>query len=203
MAADFFEDVEDTGEILLGAFELGFGETAFGFEAGDAGSFFDDGAAVSGAGGEDLADAALLDDGVGFRSEAGAHEDVLDVAETGLLAVDEIFTVAGAEQSAGDNQFAAFFDGLGDEGGDGAVGGGEIHQRKDGVDGGIEKGEGDAGHAHGLAVAGAGKDDIFHAGSAEAFGGLFTEDPVDGVAQVGFAAAVRPDDGGDASATEA
>ena len=48
---------------------------------GDAGGFFDDAATVKGLGGEDLADALLADHGVAFAAEAGAHEDVLDVAE--------------------------------------------------------------------------------------------------------------------------
>ena len=57
---------------------------------------------------QDLADAALLDDGVGFGAESAAHEDVLDVAEAGLAAVDQIFAFAGAEKAAGDGDFAWF-----------------------------------------------------------------------------------------------
>ena len=45
------------------------------------GGFLDHRAAVLRAGAEDLADAALLDDGVGFRAQPGAHEDVLDVPQ--------------------------------------------------------------------------------------------------------------------------
>ncbi len=46
LARDFFQDVVHAGEVLLGAFELGFGKSLAGFELGDAGGFFDDGAAV-------------------------------------------------------------------------------------------------------------------------------------------------------------
>ena len=53
-----------------------------------------------------------------------------------------------------------------------------------------------------LAVARAGEDHVFHAGAAQALGGLFAQHPTDGVAQVGFSAAVRPDDGRDAGAVE-
>ena len=61
--------------LSLEAFELGFGEAALGLVHGDAGGFFDDGAAIHGLGVEDLADAALLDDGVGIRAEAHGHEE--------------------------------------------------------------------------------------------------------------------------------
>ena len=46
LAGDFFEDVKDAGEVLFGAFEFGFGEAAAALVFGDAGGFFDDGAAV-------------------------------------------------------------------------------------------------------------------------------------------------------------
>ena len=82
------------------------GEALFGLEAGDSGGFFDDRAAVLGLGAEELADALLADDGVGLAAEAGAHEDVLDVAEAADLAVEEVFGVAGAEEAAGDGELA-------------------------------------------------------------------------------------------------
>ncbi len=47
-------------------------------------------AAVERLGAEELADALLADDGVGFAAEAGAHEDVLNVAEAADLAVEEV-----------------------------------------------------------------------------------------------------------------
>ena len=53
----------------------------FGLEFRDAGGFFDDGAALHRLGGQNLADAALLDDGVGIRTQADAHEHFLNVAQ--------------------------------------------------------------------------------------------------------------------------
>ena len=73
---------------------------------GDAGGLFDDGAAVGRLAAEDLADASLLDDGVGLGPEAGAHEDVLNVAQAAELAVEQIFAFAGAEQAARDCDFS-------------------------------------------------------------------------------------------------
>ncbi len=106
LLGDFFEDVVDAGEVLLGGLEAELGEALFGLEAGDAGGLFDDGAAVEGLGAEQLADALLADDGVGLAAEAGAHEDVLNVAQAADLAVEQIFGVAGAEEAAGDGDLA-------------------------------------------------------------------------------------------------
>ena len=52
LAGDFLEDVVDAGEVLLGGLETELGEALLGLEAGDAGGFFDDAAAVEGLGAE-------------------------------------------------------------------------------------------------------------------------------------------------------
>ena len=106
LASDFVEDVVDAREVLLGVFEAGFRQTLARFELGDAGGLFDDGAAVGGLAAENLTDAALLDDGVGFRAETGAHEDVLNVAQAAELAVEQILALAGTEQAARDGDLA-------------------------------------------------------------------------------------------------
>ena len=48
LARDFFEDVVDAGQVLLGVFEAGFRKALPGLELGDAGGLFDNGAAVGG-----------------------------------------------------------------------------------------------------------------------------------------------------------
>ena len=58
----------------------------------------------------------------------------------------------------------------------------------------------DLGHAAGLAVLGALKDDVLHLAAAKRFGTLLAEHPRDGVGHIRLAAAVRADDGGDAAA---
>ncbi len=70
------------------------------------------------------------------------------------------------------------------------------------VDFGIDEGEGDLGHTCWLAVASAGEDDVLHLDAPEGFGGLLAENPGDGVRDVGLAAAVGSDDGGDSLARE-
>src|SRR5207253_5804633 len=83
-----------------------FGEALFGFEASDAGGFLEDRPAIEGLGAEELTDALLADDGVGLATETGAHEDVLNVAQPTDLAIEEVFAIAGAEEAAGNGEFA-------------------------------------------------------------------------------------------------
>ena len=102
LARDLVEDVVDAREVDLGGLQAQLGEALLGLEAGDSGGLFEDGAAVHGLGAEDLADALLADDGVGLAAQAGAHEDVLNVAQAADLAVEQVLGVAGAEEAAGD-----------------------------------------------------------------------------------------------------
>ncbi len=102
---DFDQNVVHAREIDLGGLEFGLGQPPLGLVHGDAGSLFDDGAAVHGLGIQDLTDAALLDDGVAIRTQPHAHEDFLDVAQAGHTAVDEVFALAGAIQAATHDHF--------------------------------------------------------------------------------------------------
>ena len=63
-------------------------------------------AAVLRLGAEDLPDAPLLDDGVALRAQAGAHENVLDIAQARRAAVDEVFALARTEQAPRDGDLA-------------------------------------------------------------------------------------------------
>jgi len=54
---------------------------------------------------QDLPYASLLDERVGLRPQARAHEDVLDVAQAAEFAVELILAFTGAEQARlGDKQ---------------------------------------------------------------------------------------------------
>ena len=66
----------------------------------------------------------------------------------------------------------------------------------------INQSQGNFGHSGGIAVAGAGEDHVFHARAAQRLGRLLAQHPGDRVGDVRLAAAVRPDDGGDAFAME-
>jgi len=54
---------------------------------------------------QDLTDASLLDQRIGLRAKPGSHEQLLNVAQTAKLAIQQIFAVARAEQAAGDVDF--------------------------------------------------------------------------------------------------
>src|SRR5581483_2673906 len=101
LPCDFVEDVVDTREVQAGFFESSFSKALLGFELRDAGGFFNDGPAVGWTTTENLPDAALLDQGIGFGTEAGAHEQLLYVPQTAELAVKEVLAIAGAEQPPG------------------------------------------------------------------------------------------------------
>ncbi len=104
----FVENVVDARQVLLGVDQPGLGQTLAGLELGDAGGFFDDVATVGGLAAQDLPDAALLDERIRLRSEAGTHEDVLDVAQAAELAVELVLALAGTEQAAGDDNLAFY-----------------------------------------------------------------------------------------------
>ena len=110
-------------------------------------------------------------------ADARVHEEALDVAEAAGRAVDEVLALAGAEDAAGY--------------GDLVVLEAELLLA-------VGEGDGDLGHAEGLVVVGAGEDDVGHRAAAQGGGALLAEDPADGVRDVGLAAAVGADDGGDA-----
>jgi hypothetical protein len=85
---------------LFGIFQACFGKPLLGLELGDAGSFFNDGAAIGRTAAENLSDTTLLDEGIGLRPESGAHEQLLNIAETAELAIQQVLAVSGAEQTA-------------------------------------------------------------------------------------------------------
>ena len=95
---DFFKDVVHARQILLGAFQAQLGQPLLVLEARDPRRLFDDGPPVVRLGAEQLPDPLLPDDGVAFRPQARAHEDVLNVAQPAELAVQQVLALAGAEE---------------------------------------------------------------------------------------------------------
>ena len=102
---DFDENVVYAREIELRGFELRFGEAPLGLVHRDSGGFFDDGAAVHRLGVQDLADAALLDDGVAIGAEPDAHENFLDVAQARHAAVDRCTRSGPSDRAGGQRRF--------------------------------------------------------------------------------------------------
>ena len=88
-------------------FEAKFCQPLLRFELRNSGSLFDNRAAVVRLAREDLADASLLDDRVRLGTKAGAHEDVLDVAQPAKFSIQQIFALARTEQAARDHDLAS------------------------------------------------------------------------------------------------
>ena len=96
------EHVGNPEQVGLGVFEFAERFLFLALELGDAGGFFEHGAAFLGLGGKDLVDLALGHDRVGGAADAGVHEHVMDVLEAAERAVDAVFRAAIAEHAAGD-----------------------------------------------------------------------------------------------------
>src|SRR5262249_38059641 len=96
----FLRNVINSKQVLLSLFQLGFGELSFRFKFGDSGSFFNYRSAVGGLRTQNQTDSALLDNGIRIRSQARSHENVLDVAQPYLPAVDQVFAVPRTVQPA-------------------------------------------------------------------------------------------------------
>ena len=96
LLADFLAQVGQAFEVLAGVADAGFGFLAALLVLGDAGGLLQVHAQVLGPGLDDLADHALLDDRVAARAQAGAEEQVGDVAAAALAAVEVVVALAVA-----------------------------------------------------------------------------------------------------------
>ena len=106
LPADLAGEVAEPGEVGLHGFE--FADRLFLAAAvfEDAGGFFDEAPPVLRGGVEHLVQLALPDDHVHFPAQAGVGEEFLDVQEPAAGAVDGVLRAAGAEQRAGNRDFA-------------------------------------------------------------------------------------------------
>ena len=134
-------------------------------------------APLVGAVGEQEVDHLRLDHHPGVAAEAGAAEQVLNVAEPDRRAVEQVVALARAGEPAGDHDFAV---------GDGQVAVAVVEEERD------------LGDVHRAPRRGALEDHVLHLPAAEQAGRLLAQHPAHGVGHVGLAAAVGPDDGGDA-----
>ena len=77
----FLQDVVHAIQVLLGAFQLGFGQPALVLVLGDSCRLLNQRAPLVGFGVEDLPDLSLLDNGVGAMPQAGTREQLLDIPQ--------------------------------------------------------------------------------------------------------------------------
>ena len=155
------------------------GVDLLGLELADAGRFFEDQPAVARRRLQQRIDLALLDDAVGLGRDAGAGQQVADVAQPAGLAVDQIFAFAAAIDAAGDVHFA----GVDRPAGASALSNVSVTSAV----------------PSGPRVAQPLKMTSVISLPRSALGALRAEHPLDGVDDVRFARAVGPDDDADAA----
>src|SRR3989338_7242894 len=144
LALQLFTQVGQARQVLMGAADAVLGLAATFLVLGDAGGFFDKVTQIFRLGFDQLADHALLDDRVAARPQAGAEEDVGDVAATALGTVEEIGVLTVASDPATDRDFV--------------VAG--VFARQGAV--GVIENQLDGGLSHRLAGIGAIEDDVGH-----------------------------------------
>src|SRR6185312_306497 len=143
----------------------------------DARRFLDVGAPVLRLRGEHRIELALPHDDVHLPADAGIGEQLLDVEQAAVAAVDLVLARAVAEHAPGDRD-------LGVVDGERAVG--------------VVDRERDLGPAERRPPRRAREDDVLHLAAAQGLRPLLAQDPADGVDDVGLPRAVRPDHAGDA-----
>ena len=170
-------DVVDRGRLLARVVEPELGLAAALAVLGDARRLFEEDAQLFGLRLDDARDHALLDDRVGARAEAGAEEDVGDVAPAHVQVVDVVGGVAVALQHALDRDLGVL-----------------RPLRRPPCRGCCRRSSSTLARPDRLAVAGAVEDHVLHGLAAQVLGGGFAQHPAHGVDDVGLAAAVGTDD---------
>ena len=213
---DFEDDVVDAREVLLRGLELELGGAAAGLVLGDAGRLFDQLPPIGGPRRQDQANLSLLDDCVGLGAQARVHQQLVDVLQATVLAVDQVFTLARSIEPS--NQFDITSGGaellehvLGRrrfrrELPTGArsvamaiaVGPRNLHRHRAARQRGhAAQSQPHFGGAGRLACVATAEDDVFHLFAAEAARALLAQHPRNRVGDVALAAPVGTDDGGD------
>ena len=173
----FAQNIAKTFEVALGGFKATLGFVFAVAVFGNAGRFLENFAALGRFGTDDLGNAALADDGVTVAANAGIQQQFVDVLQTDVLAVDGILALAAAVVTAANGDFVS------------------VHIQTVVA---VVDGQRDRGKAHGTAALGAAEDDVLHfAGAAQLLGAGLAQHPADGVGNIRFAGAVRPDHAGD------
>ncbi|MNZ64336.1 hypothetical protein D3C78_825040 [compost metagenome] len=177
LALQLFAQVGQARQVFLGAADAALGFAAALLVLGDAGGFLDEVAQVLGLGLDQLGDHPLLDDRVAARAQAGAEEDVGDVAAAAFGAVQVIGVLPVTGDLAADGDFR--------------IGGIFAQQRGLAV---VED-QLDAGLADRFAAGGAVEDDIGHRLATQVLRRAFAHHPAHRIDDVGLAAAIGPDHG--------
>ena len=177
LALQLGEDVIDAQEVGFRVLQLAEGLALLCLALGDPGGFLEDLAAVLRFGAQEHVDLPLFHDAVGTAAHARVHEQLVDVLETAGVAIQFVLALPVPEHPARDADLV------------------EIHPE---ILLAVVEDQADLRHAERLALVRAIEDDVRHFPAAERLRRCFPEGPADPVDHIGFPAAVRSDDGGDA-----
>ena len=178
LAFDFADDVFQARQVGFRGAQAQFGLVAALMQAANAGGFLQDGAARQGLLADQKANLALAHEGGRARAGRGVGKEYLHVALAHVAAVDAI-DAAGLALDA-----ARHFDRI------------EIDVGAAGGAVGIVDEQRDLGHVAGRPAGAAREDHIVHLAAADGRGPGFAHHPAHRIEQVGLAAAVRADHGG-------
>ena len=176
LPADLVHDVAHPLQVLARRLELALRLRALLLVARHPRRLLDEDPPLPRLGGEDVVEALLVHERVRLGVDAGPREQVLDVPEAALVAVQQVLAVPAPVQAPRHRDLAPR------HGQAPVVGETQV----------------DLGHAERAARLRAVKDDIFHLVAAQEPGTLLAEGPPHGIGHVGLPAAVGPDDAGDA-----
>ncbi len=178
LAGELIDDVVEPRQVLLGRAQPQLRLVPARVQARDAGGFFQHAAALLGLGRDDLADAALVDEGGRTRAGRRIGQQDLHVAGPHLAAVDAIGRARLALDAARDVEALMLI---------------ELRRR---LAIGIVDHHRDFGIVARGPIVGAGEDHVVHVGGAHGLVGRFAHDPAQRLDQIRFAAAVRSDHAG-------
>src|SRR5699024_11046020 len=122
---------------------------------------------------QDLVDLALTDDRISLFADTGIIKHFLNILQTAVASVDQIFALPGAVQPSCNRDFI------------------EIHRKLVIA---VVKSDGDRSKTERFPRLRAGEYDILHISSTELLCALLAKDPADSVAYITFSAAVRSHD---------
>ena len=178
----FADEIGHAQKILLRVFQLAKRFLFLALEFCDARGLLEDNPAVFRFAGKNLCDVALREDAVARPPDTRAHEQLLDVFEPARRAVEKIFAVAIAENPARERDFVV----------------GDLDARRAQVfPAHAAERERHFAHAHRFAAVRAVENHVCHFAAAQRLGRLLAEHPADGIGDIGLAAAIGADDGGD------
>ncbi len=178
---NFRQNVVDALQVALCFLQAAQRFGAAGFVMVDPGRFFKQGAPFFRLQGKGAVNQPLADDGVGTLGQAAGGQQLGDVFQAHLLAVEDIFILARTIGATADFHFG-------------------VINRQPTVA--IVQRQNCLGHAGAGAAAAAGKDHVNGAFAAQGGVTLLPQHPAHSVSNIALAAAIRPDDSGNAFVKE-